>query len=59
MEVKNMNKEDKEKIDYMYEKKYELFCKIYNYLDTVFNQSSPSLANQIFPFLREALNGLR
>lgn len=54
-----MNKEDKEKIDYMYEKKYELFCKIYNYLDTVFNQSSPSLANQIFPFLREALNGLR
>jgi len=53
-----MNKEEKEKIDYIYEKKYELFCRIYDYLDTIFNSSSPSLANQFFPFLRNVLNGL-
>lgn len=53
-----MDKEEKEKIDYIYEKKYELFLKIYNYLDTIFNQSTPSIANQILPFLRDTLNGL-
>lgn len=53
-----MDKEEKEKIDYIYKKKYELFLDKYNFLDKEFNSSSLSLANQIFPFLRDILNGL-
>ena len=50
-----MDKEKKEEIDYIYEKKLELFRGIYNYLDSELNSQSLNLTQQIFKWFGEYL----